>query len=759
MDINYYIFFSIAGFINMILLFIIFYSKTTYNLYENRIYKTMMYVTIFSIINELVMVFFVPLFETIPFIKEFISKLFLVLVELWIFLLTLYTAVVSNTADQKRENIRKKERILLLVLYIICALITISLPIEFAYNETKTSWLYTYGYSTKFVFIVSIIFIFISLIYIIKNKKNLKSRKYLPIYVYIILCTVVSPIQQIDPQALLITFAESIVMLLMFHTIENPDMKLINQLELAKDQAEKANHAKTDFLSSMSHEIRTPLNAIVGFSECIESADTLEEAKEDAKDIVMASKNLLEIVNGILDISKIEADKMEIVYTEYNFKEMLNNLTKLIQPRIGEKPIELRCNFAPDLPEVLYGDGGKVKQVVTNILTNAAKYTEEGYIDFNVSCINTGNTSKLVISVRDTGRGIKTEQINKLFTKFQRLDEDKNTTVEGTGLGLAITKRLVEMMGGKIVVQSEYGEGSIFTIYLNQEIRNSISKKEEIKEENIDLSGKRILVVDDNKLNLKVIAKIFKDYNINIECLDNGYDCIDNIKGKEYYDIIFMDIMMPRMGGVETLRHLKEIENFNIPVIALTADALQGKEQKYIEVGFNEYLAKPIDRNELKKVLSKYLSKKETPNVIEHIEKEIKVEENIELKETVEEKVMDRKDILTSNGIDVESSLELLGDMEMYDDTLKEFLNESETRLPNMEKYKNEKDCHNYAILAHAMKSDSKYLGFKKLAELSLNHELEGKNNNIEYIKEHYDELMNEANKIINIAKEYLKEM
>ena len=251
----------------------------------------------------------------------------------------------------------------------------------------------------------------------------------------------------------------------------------------------------------------------------------------------------------------------------------------------------------------------------------------------------------------------------------------------------------------------------------------------------------RILIVDDNKLNIKVGTKILKEYNLDITPCESGFECINKIENNNKFDIILLDIMMPKMGGVETLKRLKQINGFNIPVIALTADAIQGRENKYFEVGFDGYLSKPIEHSELKKVLSKFLTsiKKEEIEIIEEIKE-------------------DKKDInyLKENGIDVDSSIELLGDIEMYNDTLKDFLIENETRIPKMKNFMELEDANNYAILSHALKSDSKYLGFKKLAELSLNHELEGKNNNLSYIKENYSELIDELEKVIGIVKEYL---
>ena len=408
----------------------------------------------------------------------------------------------------------------------------------------------------------------------------------------------VATIQLAFPNIAFFGICAALNLYLLYFFVENPDLERAEELTKLKGSVEKSSRAKSDFLSNMSHEIRSPMNAIVGFSESLLSATAFdeEEARNDIQNIYTASYSLLEIVNNILNVSKIETSDEVLEEKKYNLKYMISELANIATNRIGNKNVKLIIDADENLPVDLYGDATKVRSVLLNIITNAVKYTEVGKIKIVILGSTVGNYVDLKFKISDTGYGIKKEDYDKLFEKFSRLNDATKNSIEGTGLGMVITKRYVDLMGGQIWFESEYEVGTTFYINLRQRKASERTCSEVPDETQI---AKNMKIIDCSK------------YKFQIDTVDNGKDCIYKIKSDIHYDMIFLDHMMDEMDGLEVLHILKKFDVFDVPpIVCLTANAISGMREMYLNEGFDEYLSKPIDTAELNRIILKYFKDK-----------------------------------------------------------------------------------------------------------------------------------------------------
>ena len=554
------------------------------------------------------------------------------------------------------------------------------------------------------------------------------------------------------------------------------------ELNKAYKDAEKANEAKSTFLSNMSHEIRTPINAILGMNEMILRESTDEDILSYAENIRGAGSSLLGIVNDILDFSKIEAGKLEVIPVEYEVASVLNDLINMIKARMKNKDLQLIVNIDSGLPHILYGDEIRLKQVVTNILTNSVKYTEKGTITFTIKrkdlseCDeseiagqDTGYleenerfkdypTEVFSISVEDTGIGIKEKDLSRVFNAFERVDEKRNRTIEGTGLGMSITQDLLRLMGSKLRVESEYGKGSRFYFDLVQKVvdpspignfeealKNSIAARKEYHESFIAPEA-HLLVVDDTIMNIIVIINLLKKTQVQIEFATSGYECLKMTKEKRY-DIIFLDHRMPEMDGIETLHRLKKEKddpNVDTPVIALTANAISGSREYYINEGFDDYISKPVDPGILENMIVKLLP----DELLSSPPEENKESSSEDLPEWITKIPFIDSELGIKNCGSIDG---LISAIKIYQESADNMQEEIRSHLDN-----NRLDA--YTIKVHALKSSSRIIGAMDIGSLAEKLEYAGNARDLNTINEYTDELLSYHKSLCYMIKRNLDE-
>ena len=596
-------FFTLCSFFYSLMLTIIYFKRKNVKTIETKIYSSLIITNILNV-SLAVMCYFTILYkDMMPFINDLISKTLLLLFITWELFFTGYVIVITRKNKEKNyKEIYKKSRPLLAVLYILISFIVYVLPLYY-HNENKI--VYSYGPSANFIYALTAILIITWIILIIKNYQILKSRKCIPVVLFIVLTLIVVVIQKQNPGLLLITATETFITIIMYFTIENPDMKMLDEVHKAKVISDNANEEKTLFLYNMTNEIRGITKDIDKETDNIlDETDNkkidVEEINNSARNIKGSTAKFTTMTNEILDISSIDSASVRIYNEKYNIKRLLKELVGIYKPKAQNKNLDFRVSIASDIPEYLYGDGINLKKVLTIILDNSIKYTNNGYIEFNINTIIKGDIARLIISVEDSGTGMKAEDINKIFTKKQEREDNHNLNNN-----LYNAKRLITLMNGTIVPSSSYGSGTTIKIILDQKydtIDTDINKYDNIYDK------KKVLLIDDSPSSEKLFNKILSGTNIKLTSVKLGKEGLEKIRNKEKYDLILLDEELEPQNGHIIMRKLLEIRNFNTKVILLTKDNKYDYDDSYLQEGFTDYIIKSSDKEEILNKMNKYLS-------------------------------------------------------------------------------------------------------------------------------------------------------
>ena len=588
-------FFIFNALVYIILLMFIYFSKRRYKSKENKIYSILIITSFIGVLLELGCRLTIPLLNEIPKTTFLITKLYLVYLLTWVTLLSLYTFIIVNKSQSKFKH----TKISIIITYIINIIIIFYLPINY-YNDGEL--MYTYGLSVYWVYIVSFVYIIISIINILLSKTNLKDKKLIPIIAFIIIGTITTIIQLINPGMLLATSMETFVTVLMYFTIENPDMKMLEEVNKAKKISDNANQEKSMFLFNMTKEIRNISRNIDDHADNILSEVSKEETNienigDNAREIKYDISKFNTMTNDILDVSNIDASNIKIYNTKFNIKLIIKGLVSIYKEKCQEKGLEFRTDIASDIPEYLYGDSINLKKVMITLLDNAIKYTNNGYVELSVNFVKKLDICRLIISIEDSGIGIKPEELDTIF--YKKKEELNRNNLKNN---LYTAKKIITMMEGTIIANSDYNKGTTMKIVLDAKI---VPTKENVYIKEYD--NKKILLVDDSETCEKIIKKILRGSNITIERTEYGKYCLDKIRSKEKYDLILIKDELKPLDGYTIMTKLQEIRNFNIPCILLTKNTNVEYDDSYQKYGFKDYIIKSNDKNKILNTLDKYL--------------------------------------------------------------------------------------------------------------------------------------------------------
>ncbi len=577
----------VTAFLLSFVLLVIYFSKKRVHLFENSIYILM----IFSILMDsaLVSLLFYNYYTNYNVsLVSLLNKLDYVFLIIWSSSLMLYIFVITYKERKRFKRLLKKVSTSVIVLDIIMFVVVFNSKIDLIIKDSIHQT--AQGEAVILSIIFCLFYILVSLLIVLFNLKKI-NIKHLPVFVIIFTAILIAILFSVNPYLIIISIGLTIDNFIMYFTIENPDIKLINELELAKDNLENANLVKSEFLRSMSHEIRTPMNQIIGCASVIEMEDNLsEESKDVLNDLVNSTNSLLDVCNGIINVSQIESGNVDILISGYNPKEVIEDIINLNKKRLTNKDVEIVSNYS-ELPDVVYGDKDKVKQIVSNLLSNAIKYTDKGKIEVSVSSSVKKDKCDIEIVVKDTGEGISEENIDLIFNKFGKLE--KNSDTLGLGLGLFITKNLVNILGGNICVTSELGKGSEFKVFLHESLVDTSTK--------LDLSSVNIMIIHSSNMIRAFLKNSIMKYEIKVNDFSNGVEAIKELKRVDY-DVVIIDKYISDVKLEELVRTIKEDISSNIKIMAIGND----ENIDYVDMFVSEELDINDIINNIKKALSDY---------------------------------------------------------------------------------------------------------------------------------------------------------